>query len=152
MKLAFNRQARYTDFSSGYELYIHRARKNAPVERAQYNRVVRMFCRKLTEHLLEYGIVDLPADTGFIAAATITRRPQYRGKKFIGFGGYDYAKKQYDGKLKTFGLVFLPKHDRNKNLRCFGYVANRQLYKRMRDKYNSGDCPWTPIDFNDNMI
>ncbi len=152
MKLAFNGHAHYTDFADGYQLYVNRSRKGQCVDKKTYNRIVRMYCSILAERLQENGIVDLPNEMGMIAAAEIRRKPQYRGKKFIGYGKYDYKKGHYDGIIKTFGLVFLPRRERKQNMRCYGFVANRVLFKRMKEKYESGLCLWQPIQFNDEMI
>lgn len=154
MKLAFSGQARYTDFVPGYELYLKRTKGDTPLERAEYNRIVRRYCSLLADRLIREGMIDLPCDMGSIVAAKILRKPQYRGKKFIGYGKMDWSKGHYDGSLRAFGLVFLPRRDRhrNANLRCYGFVANRQLFKNMKSRYESDDCPWTPVEFNDDMI
>lgn len=152
MKLAFNGEAHYTDFSEGYQLYVKRSKKGKSFDSKAYNRVIRMYCNLLAERLCERGMVDLPAGMGSITAAIITKRPQYRGKKFIGYGAMDWEKGHYDGKLKAFGLVFFPKRNKNGNLRCFGYVANRRLFKKMKEIYKSDDCLWHPLDFNNEMI
>lgn len=152
MKLAFNGQGHYTDYSKGYEIYVRRSRKGGYVDEKTYHRIVRRYCGWLAESLLEYGIIDLPSEMGSIAACTITRKPQYRGKKFIGYGKMDWATGHFDGKLKTFGLVYLPRHTKHKNLRCYGFVANRQLFRRMKGKFEDGASDWHPIEFNDDMI
>ena len=152
MKLAFNRQARYTDFSDGYSLYVRRSKKGMSVGSRTYNRIVKRFCELLSVKLYENGIVDLPSNMGAIAAAILTRKPQYRGDKFIGFGKMDWAKGHYDGSLKAFGVVYLPKHDKNQNLRGYGFVANRRLFTNIKEKYMNGDCAWQPVMFKDEMI
>lgn len=152
MKLAFNGQAHYTDFADGYRMYVNRSRKGESVDKRTYNRIIRLYCSSLAERLQENGIVDLPDEIGMIAAAIIRRRPQYRGKKFVGFGKMDWDKGHYDGTLKTFGLVFLPKGRKRQNMRCYGFVANRQLFKKMKSIYETEFCPWSPIVFNDEMI
>ena len=152
MKLAFSGQAHYSDLSKGYDLYVKRSRKDEYFDRETYNRVVRLYCRRLGERLGSDGIVDLPCDLGSLAAATITRKPQYRGDKFIGYGKMDWEKGHYDGQLKTFGIVYLPSRDRTQNLRCFGFVANRQLFKKVKGIYESDECGWRLLDFNDDMI
>lgn len=111
-----------------------------------------MYCSMLADRLQENGIVDLPNEMGMIVAAEIRRKPQYRGKKFIGYGKYDYEKGHYDGTIKTFGLVFLPKRAKKQNMRCYGFVANRVLFKKMKEKFKSGLSQWKPIQFNDEMI
>lgn len=151
-KLAFSGQARYPDFESAYDLYVKRSKKGEYVDVSMYSRIVRAYCKLLADKLFEDGIVDLPKGLGSIAAAIITRRPQYRGKKFIGYGKYDWSAGHYDGTLKAFGIVYLPEHENNPNLRSFGFVANRQLFKRVKARYKSEDCPWQPIEFNEEMI
>lgn len=152
MKLALNGQGHYTDFSGGYDLYLRRSLTDRCVDRATYCRVVREYCKLLADRLIECGIVDLPKELGTIAAVTITRKPQYRGKKFIGYGKMDWAAGHYDGVLKTFGIAYLPKHGRNANLRCLGFVANRRLFGRLKERSLSDNCVWTPLEFNDEMI
>ena len=152
MRLAFNGSGHYPDLEEGYGLYVRRSKKGESVDRKTYGRIIREYCRHLADMLIEYGIADLPDDMGYIAAAVITRKPQYRGKKFIGYGGMDWEKGHYDGRLKTFGMVFLPGHRKNRNLRSFGYVANRRLFKKMKERYLSGECDWQPIEFKDEMI
>lgn len=152
MKLAFNGQARYTEFDRAYNLYTKRSRKGTNVSSVMFRRVIRKYCSLLADALCKDGFVDLPCDMGSLFAATITRRPQYRGKKFIGFGGRDYRNGGYDGKLKTFGVVYLPRHDRNKNLRSFGFVANRGLFIDLKRISESDSCNWSPITFDKRMI
>lgn len=152
MKLAFSGQARYTDFEDAYDLYVKRSKKGEYVDASMYSRIVRAYCKLLADKLFEDGMVDLPKGLGSIAAAIITRKPQFRGKTFIGYGKMDWEKGHFDGNLKTFGLVYLPEHEKNPNLRSFGFVANRRLFKRVKERYNSEDCPWQPIEFNDEMI
>ena len=152
MKLAFSGKARYANFKKGYELYLKRSKSGNEIDKETYNRVVRAYCKLLAETLEKYGIVDLPGDFGSIAAAYITKRPQFRGDRFIGYGAMNWKTGQYDGKLKVFGMVFLPRHVKNGNMRCFGYVANRQLFRRMKNIFNSFDCPWDAIEFKNEMI
>lgn len=153
MKLAFSGKGHYTDFDEGYKMYISRSRGGRDVDIKTYKRIVRTYCSLLVERLKKDGIVDLPNDIGMIAAATIRRKAQYRGKKFVGYGKYDWSKGHYDGTLKTFGLVFLPRLEKKKNnFRCYGFVANRQLFKRISELAKSGICSWSPIEFNDEMI
>ena len=152
MKLAFNGQAHYANFDAGYELYKRRSRAGEIVDEATYRKLVKSFCHRLSDKLMEDGIVDLPKEMGSIAAAIITRRPQYRNKKFVGYGGIDWTTGKYDGKLKTFGVVFLPGHSKNRNLRSFGFVANKQLFKKLKKKYESEACEWQPIEFKDELI
>lgn len=152
MKLAFSGHGRYADFSDGYELYESRAKKkDTVVDKTVYARIVKSYCKIVAERLLNDGMVDLPK-LGSIASAIITRKPQYRGDKFVGYGKMDWKKGHYDGKLKTFGIVFLPRRERNGNMRCFGYVANRRLFVKMKEKYESGNASWAPLEFTDEMI
>ena len=152
MKLAFSGLGRYPDFEMGYALYCRRNRSGKKLDEATYSRVIRLFCKSLAERLERDGCVDLPSNLGTICTAIITRKPQYRNKKFVGYGAFDWQKGQYDGKLKTFGMVFLPKHNEKDSLRCYGFVANRRLFKRMKEMYDGYDCPWTPIEFNEALI
>ena len=152
MRLALNGQGHYTDFSGGYDLYVKRSRKGRCVDFAMYRRIVRAYCRLLAERLAADGLADLPCGLGSVSAAVITRKPQYRGKAFVGYGAMDWNTGKYDGKLKAFGMVYLPRRDRNRNLRCLGFVANRRLFRRMKDIYSGGRRPWTPVEFNDDMI
>lgn len=154
MKLAFNGKAHYTDFEPGYQLYVKRARRDDIFDRATYNRVIRKYCQLLSNRLISNGMVDLPCNLGSISAAVFTRKPQYRGKTFIGYGKMDWKNKRYDGKLKAFGLVYMPRrgNKRQSNLRCYGFVANRNLFKTMKHIYEGENCHWVPVAFNDDMI
>jgi hypothetical protein len=154
MRLAFNGQAHYSDFGPGYDLYRRRARRDDILDKATYNRVVRQFCKMLSDRLTKEGIVDLPCQMGTIAASSFTRKPQYRGKQFVGYGKMDWKNKRYDGNLKAFGLVYMPRrgNKRNENLRCYGFVANRALYKTMQRIHEGAECPWRPVEFKDDMI
>ena len=87
-----------------------------------------------------------------ISAVTIDRRPQYRGKEFVGYGAYNWKDGHYDGESKAFGIAFLPRTDKNHNLRCYGFVANRRLFKEMKKIYGEYDCPWTPAEYRNEMI
>lgn len=152
MKLAFSGSARYAEMKEGYELYVRRSKLGNTVDEKTYNRIVKAYCRMLADKLFEDGMVDLPGELGTITAATITRKPQYRGKKFIGYGKMDWKRGHYDGRLKAFGIVFLPRRERTQNLRSYGFVANRRLFKRMKDSYDKGLCGWKPVVFNDDMV
>lgn len=152
MKLAFDNEAHYVDYSDGYELYINRARSGKCVGKKLYGRIIRLYCIALAKRLKEYGMVDLPADIGIISTAIIERRPQYRGKKFIGYGKMNWDTGHYDGTFNTFGLVFIPKLHRTNNLRCYGFVANRNLFKELKKIYNDRYCEWKPMRFNDKLI
>lgn len=152
MKLAFNGQAHYANFDASYELYKRRSKTGQIVDEATYKKLIKSYCHSLAEKLAENGIVDLPKEMGSIATAVITRKPQYRNNKFIGYGGIDRATGKYDGKLKTFGIVFLPGHGKNGNLRSFGFVANKQLFRKLKKIYESEECGWQPIEFKDELI
>lgn len=145
MKLAFSGQARYADFSDGYALYQKRSKTGDVMNEETYHRVVKDYCSSLADRLEKQGMVDLPR-LGTIAAARLTRKAQYRGNKFIGYGAIDWSTGKYDGKLKTFGLVFLPTQKRKQNLRCYGFVANRRLFKRVKASNH------ILLDYNDEMI
>ena len=151
MKLAFSGKARYPDMTDGYNLYVKRSRSRECVDRKMYNRVIRDYCRSLTDRLLEEGMADIP-ELGSVAAANIRRKAQYRGKKFIGYGKMDCEKGHLDGELHAFGLVFLPNRNKSSNVRSFGVVANRQLFKKMKALFLSDDCPWRPMEYDDEII
>lgn len=152
MKLAFSGQGRFGEFNESYDLYVKRSKNGNAVDFATYKRILKRYCERLAGRLLDEGIVDLPNGLGSVVAAIMTRKPQYRGKKFVGYGKMDWEKGHYDGKLKTFGMVYLPRRGKNANLRSYGYVANRALFKRMKQSYESGESNWKPIEFNDEMI
>lgn len=151
MKLAFSGKAKYPDYDDGYNAYVKKKRFSKPVDLNIYKRVVRDYCRILAEELESNGIVELPCELGSLAAAIFTRKAKYRDNKFLGYGKLDWSSGVYDGTSKAFGITFLPKYDK-KNLRCFGFVANRQLFKKMKADYESYDCKWTPVNFNDEMV
>lgn len=152
MRLAFTNQGRYPEFERGYDLYVKRSKTGNVMDIKSYKRVLRAYCKAMSEMLCKYGIVDLPCEIGSLSAAVLTRKPQYRGKTFIGYGKKDWTTGEYDGTLKTFGIVFLPRMKKHHNLRCFGFVANRRLFKKMKNIYISDDCTWYPVEFNDDMI
>ena len=152
MKLAFSGEARYTDYNDGYDLYVKRSKKGEYVDFKTYKRIIRQYCAIIADKLLEDGYVELPADIGAIAAVTIERKPQYRGKKFIGYGKMDWEKGHYDGSNKAFGITFLPRRRKKDNLRCYGFVANRKLFKRVKEKSQDYHCKWKPLDFSEEMI
>ena len=122
MKLAFSGQGRYPDFDKGYELYVKRSRTDGYMDRASYARVVRKYCKMLAESLEEEGMVDLPAGLGSICAALFTRKPQYRGDKFIGYGKMDWSNIYTDTAGKCIMLdssVIVPLSERTqKALSC----------------------------------
>lgn len=151
MRLAFSGEGRYPDFKSGYALYRRRARRIGTVDEAVYRRVIRAYCRALADKLEREGAVELPCGMGTLMAAELTRKPQYRGRLFIGYGapGRHGA---LDGTLKAFGIVFLPRRDSTPQLRSCGFVANRGLFRRMKARYTGGWCDWAPADFDDSMI
>lgn len=152
MKLAFSGQGRYPDFTKGYRLYCSRARKDDVVNEETYRKIVREYCKILSERLVNDGMIDFPGLLGSVAAIELKRRPQYRGKKYIGFGKMDWEKGHYDGTFKTFGIGFLPKRGKIENLRCYGFVANRRLFKQVKERGAEENCGWVPLAFNDKMI
>lgn len=151
MKLAFSGKGKYANFDESYELYKKRAKYGNQLDRKTYNRVVKDFFNILALRLLEDGMVDIPV-MGMIVAAEMTRKPQYRGKKFIGYGAMDWKRGHFDGKIKTFGIVFLPRRSEISTLRSLGFVSNRALFKKMKNKYESGRSGWSLLEFKDDMI
>lgn len=151
-KLAFNGEGRKIDYDKGYTLYANRSRKGEAVKKATYKKIVRGYCREMAEKLYDEGFVDLPNGMGTIAAAMIRRKPQFIGKRYVGIGKMDWETGMRDNSRKAFGIVFLPKWDMKGSLRCYGFVANRRLFQRMKQRYESFKSPWEPIEFNDSMI
>ena len=151
MRLAFDNQAHYTDFSAAYQLYLNRCRDGNPVDEKTYRRVLKAYCKMMAERLEEDGMVDLPNELGMLSVANIRRRGRWADGKFVGYGGYDWKNNAPYNDLKTFGIVYLPKHGKG-NLRCYGFVANRKLFQRMKEKYVSGASNWALMEFNDEMI
>ena len=152
MRLAFSGQAHYPDFDEGYELYVKRSRTRQCVDRKTYNRIVRAYCGRMRDKLLKTGLVDFPNEIGSVAAAVFTRKPKYKDGKFLGFGKMDYKKGHYDGSYHAFGLVFLPRRSKGQNLRCYGFVGNKRLFRKMKEIYTSDDCPWVPLGFSEEMV
>lgn len=152
MKLAFSGKAHYPDFEKGYELYVKRSKTGNYMDFKTYKRVIKTYCRTLAERLCDDGYVDLPSGLGAIMAITLRRRPQYRGDKFIGYGKMDWEKGHYDGSSKAFGITFLPRRRKKDNLRCYGFVANRRLFKKVKEKSEDYHCGWKPLNFSDEMI
>ena len=152
MKLAFSGQGRYPDYHKGYELYLKRAKTDGVIDEKSYNRVIRQYCKMLAEQLYEDGMVDLPGRLGMITTAIFTRKPQYRKGKFVGYGKYDWTKGHFDGSMKAFGITILHRHDKDQNLRCYGFVANRRLFQRIKEVFDNGDNDWAPVEFSNEMI
>ena len=152
VKLAFSGLARYPDYSDGYRYYLAHTRSDNKLSEKDYRRVIREYCKILADRIVETGAVDLPGKLGLIAAASMRRKPQYRGDRFIGYGKMDWDKGHYDGSFYAFGVVYLPNRKASNNLRCLGFVANRQLYKKLKARSGSWECNWKPIEFNEEMI
>ena len=152
MKLAFSGQSRFADYEEGYQLYLKRLRGRTPVDFTTYKRIVRAYCRMLAERLYDEGMADFPNGMGSVCTALLRRRPQYRGKTFIGLGKMDWEKGHYDGSYKAFGLVFMPNRNVSNNLRCYGFVGNRQLFKKLKAEYDNRECDWFPMEYKDEMI
>lgn len=151
MKLAFSGEARYPVFDDGFALYSKRVRRRMVVSFGSYCKVVKLYCASLAERLLKNGMVDLPAGLGMLSVATIPRKLQYRGKKMIGYGKRDHNTGYLDGSPTAFGVVFLPNRKRSQNLRCYGFVANKALYRKLKKAYEE-ERPWVPMEFNDDII
>lgn len=152
MKLAFTGEAHYTSFENGYNRYVMGAKSREVVDRATYNRVVKAYCQLLADKLMDEGMVDLPCNLGTLATVRIKRKPQFRGRKFVGFGKKDWESGIYDDSREAFGVALLPRHEINDNLRCYGFVANRQLYQRLKNRSEEFACPWVPIRLTEDMI
>ena len=151
MKLAFSGEARYPRYTEGYELYKKRTRSRECMDFDTYKRVIRRYCSGLGDRLVDEGMVDLPCGLGSITSAIFTRKAKYKDGRFLGYGKIGRDGK-FDGTLKAFGIVYMPRRDKNNNLRCYGFVTNRQLFKRVKNKYIGDECNWVPIEFKDEMI
>lgn len=152
MKLAFSGQARYPDYDDGYDLYVKRSRTNAYMSKESYKKVIRMYCKVLADRLYETGFIELPSGLGHVAVVTIDRKVKYFGDKRIGLGKMDWGKGRYDGSRKAFGITFLPRRRNKDNLRSYGFVANRRLFKKVKERSEDFTCNWKPLEFNDEMI
>lgn len=154
----FVNKAKYPDLSNGYLLYRNRS-SLTPTDRLlaeqKFNRVVKKYCKELATRIEEQGVADLPSDIGALVAVNIRKRPVYdkREKKFRPARNVDWNKTRetkeivYKTDPNTFGFVFVPKHVKGRNIfRCFGFVANKSLYKRLRSKYNDGILPFYLAD------
>lgn len=153
MRLAFHNEARYPDFDEAYGRYVSGSRSRTPVDDRTYRRVVREYCGILAGRLEKEGMVDLPLDMGMLAVAEIRRKARYKDNKFVGYGRVDWlGGGGYDGSPTALGVVYIPSRRKTANLRSYGFVANRRLYKRIKALYESGDAEWSPMEFNDDMI
>ena len=152
MKLAFSGEARYPEYDKGYDLYVKRSKSGKYMDKETYKKVIRKYCSVLSDRLYEEGYIELPAGLGAIVPVTIQRKAQYRGKRFIGYGKMDWGKGHYDGSPTAFGVTFLPRRRKKDNLRCYGFVANRKLFKRLKQRSEDYHCPWKPLEFSDEMI
>lgn len=146
----FSGDARYPDLDAAYDLYLKRSAKT-PVSRvldkAQFNRIVKLFCKSKADELEKTGMIDLPCGLGMIAAVKVERKPTFdtRTGKYRTSSRVDWDETRRTGKISfmdsadTFGFVFVPKWKKgNENLRCVGIRANKELYRRMKDKYDNG--------------
>ena len=130
---------------------MKRSRTDITLNFDTYKRIVRDYCKALASEICETGMIELPR-IGSLAVSLFRRKPRYRNNKFVGYGKYDWEKKEYDGSKNSFGVAFLPRHDKNNNLRCYGFVANRRLYQKLKEIYEKFDCPWVPLGFTNEMI
>lgn len=149
----FNGKARYTDFDRPYELYVRRAERASGkvLSKGEFIDVVRRYCKSLSDKLECTGFVDLPFDIGSLSAVKITRTPKYNRttKKYSSADNIDWSETKRTGVLTrkgdniTFGICFLPKRIKGmENFRSLGIVANRQLYRRMKKKFDDGNIQY----------
>ena len=156
--IPFKHTARYPDLTNGYMLYRNRS-MNTPPDRLlteeQYNRIVKSYCKELAGRIESQGVADLPSDMGAIVAVNIYKKPVYNAKekkyklaRSIDWNATRETKEiVYKDCPNTFGFVFAPKHIKKNNiLRCFGFVANKALYKRLKAKYDEGILPFYLAD------
>jgi len=145
----FNGKARYPDFDKPYELYLKRSERSFSVlSKGMFIDIVRRYCKRLSEELDSNGYVDLPLDIGALSAVRISRTPKYdrTNKRYISADTIDWAETKRSGSIvrkhdnRTFGICFLPKRAKGmENFRAFGIVANRQLYRRMKNRFDDGE-------------
>ena len=144
----FKDEARYPDMTEGYALYRNRS-ANTPESRIMdmvtYSRVVKKFCRELSERLEAEGMTDFPSDMGSVAAVRIRKKPVYdrRTGRFRPSCSVDWNETRRIGTIvkrdggQTLGFVFLPKRTKGRdNFRCFGIRANKALYRRMKSVFD----------------
>lgn len=156
--MPFTHKAKYPDLTNGYLLYRNRS-SLTPSDRLlteqQFNRIVKKYCKHLACNVEECGVADLPSDIGAVVAVSIKKRPFYdtREKKFKPARSIDWNKTRETKELvyktdpNTFGFMFVPKRMRGMGIfRCFGFAANKSLYKRLRAKYNDGILPFYLAD------
>lgn len=151
-KFVFSGKGRYPDFTEGYTLYSNRCRKTIPVSSVVYNNIIRDYCKYLSVSFERNGMVDFPNGIGTLFTAVFQRKPQYRGKTFIGYGKMDWETKHFDGSNTAFGIVYLPNRNKVQCMRCYGFVANRRLFQRLKKQYIEQTCDWKPMIFNEKMI
>ena len=68
----------------------------------------------------------------------------------------DFLRREAEGgkypQYKAFGMAYLPKRNKTQNLRSFGFVANRRLFNKMKQKHTEGFCGWSLLPFSDSMV
>lgn len=150
--------AKYPDLADGYRLYSNRSMttpRYRVLREKDYNRVVKYYCEVLAEILEKEGRVNLPCGLGMIVAVNIRKRPVYdsRDGKYRPARNIDWDLTRQSGQMtykdgtNTFGFVYVPKIMKSRGvLRCLGFVANRQLYRRMRKMYDEGTLPFYLAD------
>lgn len=159
----FNGESHYPDMSDGYRIYLDRCRntdKNLILTEKQYNNIVRMFCKSLASDIENNGMVDLPCDTGMIAAVRIQRTPKYiKNEKRYAYTAVDWNKTREERRIvktnepETFGIAYIAKHTKKMVCsRCFGMRANKSLFKRMKKRYKDGELNFTISDINNYVI
>lgn len=152
MRPAFYGKAGSTDMTCGYRCYSTRKKKHEPVSTVIYGRVVRAYCRRLAGKLEKDGMVQLPCGIGLLSAAFVRRKPRYRDGRFLGIGMYDPRTGKYDGTTEAFSIVLFPDISGTQNLRCYGFVCNSRLFRRMKKAWTEGTCAWRPARYDDDMI
>lgn len=149
--------------SDGYRIYLERCKntdKKLVLTKTQYNNVVRMFCKGLAEDIENKGMVDLPCDTGMVAAVRIPRTPRYNKKeKKYSYTSVDWDRTREEKRIvmsdgtETFGIAYVAKHTPKMSCsRCFGIRANKSLFKRMKKRYNEGELGFALSDINNYVI
>ena len=131
----FNGKAHHPNFDAGYRRYLGRSKKTPDSRifgKGEYVDVVRSYCQHLADMLESDGMIDLPCGIGSIVAVSIRRKPTYDKTR--------NAWRGTKGDKYTFDFIFSPRRESGyENFRCYGFRANRELYKKKKKKYDDGE-------------
>lgn len=156
--IPFKGEERYPDLKPGYELYSKRAYRTPEKNRlseAEFSRIVKAYCKLLSERLVNEGFIELPYDIGAVAAVKIRRTPKFDPirKSWRTADSIDWKETKKAGRIvrkdeqETIGFAFVPKHAKGRDIfRCFGIRSNRMLYDKVKERYDSGELRLTNIE------